>query len=206
MTEIVIQICIYFCLFAFIHSLLVANRTKLIVKNIIGEIAMRKYYRLFFTIVSIVTLLLIVDEIYELPDYEIISLPMPLKVVFIGLQICGLFLLLYAGKDFDLLEFVGVKQLIRKQEHKSDIEGLTKTGLITSGAYSIVRHPMYLAGILIFTFNPYITVKGITVTILAVIYLVFGAWIESKRYTKLYGNEYIEYSKKVSMIIPKLSL
>ncbi|MCX8070535.1 MAG: hypothetical protein N2738_08535 [Thermodesulfovibrionales bacterium] len=206
MIDIIFTIFFYFFVFALIHSLLVANRTKFIVKNMIGEFAMRKYYRLFFTIISFASLLFISYKIYELPDYEIISLPFPLKVVFIGFQICGFSLLLYAGKNFDFLEFVGIKQLKRQVNDDTDIEGLTKTGLITSGAYGIVRHPMYLAGILIFTFNPEVTVKGLTISILANMYLIFGAWIESKRYVKLYGDEYISYSQRVPMIIPRFSL
>ncbi|MCX8028146.1 MAG: DUF1295 domain-containing protein [Thermodesulfovibrionales bacterium] len=192
-----------FIVFASIHSILVANRTKSLIKEIVGERWMQRYYRLFFTIVSIVTLIMAAFIIFRLPDKEILRLTFPFDFTFRAIQFLGIIILLLAGRHFDFFEFIGIRQVFRKDNlSDADIEGLKKTGLITSGVYGIVRHPMYLAGILIFTFNPVITVNGITVTILADIYLIFGAWIESRRYLKLYGRQYEIYSQKVPMLLP----
>ena len=203
--ETVLQVCLYFYFFALTHSILVADKTKLIVRKIIGHALMQRYYRFFFTIISVITLLIVTFKIHNLPDYEIIQLPIPIKIIFIALQGTGILLLFYAGQNFNLFEFLGLKQLIGPSyDNDSDIEGLRKIELIKTGAYRIVRHPMYLAGILIFTFNPYITQNSLTITILADSYLIFGAYIESKRYVKQYGQEYIKYSQEVPMIMPNL--
>lgn len=202
MIDSVVVIVLLFVAFALIHSILVADRTKLFMTKLIGVNVMQRYYRLFFTIVSLASLIFLSFVIYNLPDRKLLILGFPFDFIFRSMQIIAVLLLIYAGRNFDFLEFIGLKQIYTRKNQDTDIEGLKKTGLITSGAYSIVRHPMYLAGILIFSFNPVITVNSIVITILADAYLVFGAWIESKRYLKLYGDEYRQYSQKVPMILP----
>jgi len=60
--------------------------------------------------------------------------------------------------------------------------------LVRTGVYGIVRHPMYLAGLVIFTFNPIITVNGLTVTVLADLYFLFGVFIEERRFLNIFGD------------------
>jgi len=60
----------------------------------------------------------------------------------------------------------GGRYLSRK-EVVGSLEGLTQEELVTTGVYGIVRHPLYVASIIIFTFSPNITVNGLTITVLA---------------------------------------
>lgn len=151
-------------------------------------------------------LLLLAYSLYITNDCELLSVPSPLDLFFRAIQLSGVFLFIYASKHFNLFEFLGLKQafcfLTKKPLKDTDIEGLNNKELITTGAYSIVRHPMYLSGILIFTFNPSISINSLTITVLADVYLVFGAYIESKRYMVKFGNDYIKYMQRVPMLIP----
>ena len=71
-------------------------------------------------------------------------------------------------------------EIHHKKEIKGDAEGITQTRLVKTGVYSLVRHPLYLAGIIIFTFEPNITRNWLAVSILADIYFIFGAFMEEK--------------------------
>ena len=74
---------------------------------------------------------------------------------------------------------------------------MENTGLVTSGVYGLVRHPMYLAGILIFLFEPVVTVNSLSLRVLAVAYFLFGAFIEERRFLHDFGDDYRAFREKV---------
>ncbi len=208
MCETVLKTAGIFLSFALIHSLFLSRALKKRIAILIGQPLMQGFYRLFYTILSVLTLIIAAWLIYNIPDYRLIELPVWLEFLFRGMQLSGIALFIYASNHFNILEFSGLRQAISyisKRPQGGDIEGLSKNTLVTNGAYAIVRHPMYLAGILIFTFNPDITAKGLTLTVLADLYLIFGAWIESKRYVKDFGQRYIQYMKEVPMLVPRIT-
>ncbi len=63
---------------------------------------------------------------------------------------------------------------------------------------------MYLAGLIIFTFNPIITVNGLTVTVLADLYFLFGVFIEERRFLTVFGDEYRRYMERVPRLMPRI--
>ena len=77
----------------------------------------------------------------------------------------------------DAAEFLGLRQVGRylfRGEISGNAEGMSEKGLVTTGVYGIVRHPMYLAGIVIFTLEPTITRNGALITVLADLYFLIG--------------------------------
>jgi protein-S-isoprenylcysteine O-methyltransferase Ste14 len=102
---------------------------------------------------------------------------------------------------------MGFKQVWRyltRGEVAGGMEGLTDKKLVTTGVYGIVRHPMYLAGIIIFTFNPNITINNLLITVLADLYFLFGVLIEERRFLKIFGEEYRTYMQHVPRLMPSL--
>ncbi|MEM3715627.1 MAG: methyltransferase [Candidatus Bathyarchaeia archaeon] len=79
-------------------------------------------------------------------------------------------------------------------------------GLITSGVYGVVRHPQYLGiilltlGVTIRTLRPASLIAWIT---LLTVYLILAS-LEEKNLLKIYGEKYVEYSKRTAFIIPYL--
>ena len=71
--------------------------------------------------------------------------------------------------------------------------------LIDSGLYAVVRHPMYLGGILAFLPEPNIGVNCLVLRTLATAYFVYGAVMEERRCARLYGKEYLDYREHVPM-------
>ena len=76
------------------------------------------------------------------------------------LQLLAFGLFGYALLQKDLLEFAGLRQ--SKSESK----------LITDGIYRIVRHPLYLAGIILIFTKPEMTLLDLTAAALVSIYFI----------------------------------
>jgi len=78
--------------------------------------------------------------------------------------------------------------------------------LITDGIYSRVRHPLYLATVLVFLalalIYPFPVV--ITFSLSMIGYTMIGAYLEERKLVKHYGDEYLEYKKTAGFILPKL--
>ncbi len=76
--------------------------------------------------------------------------------------------------------------------------------VITRGAFSIVRHPIYLSAILVYSGLFCLTISLISAAILIVIILFY--WYISRYEEKLlinrFGDEYRNYMRKVPMLFP----
>lgn len=201
------QVILIFLFFAFIHSITISSWFKLVCINALGETFMRAGYRFLYNTISIVTVLAAIYLIAKVPDRELWTAPLWLKWVMHTIQFAGLAFGALAFEHMDTGEFMGFRQAWRyltRRETAGNIEGLSSKELVRTGVYGIVRHPMYLAGLVIFTFNPIITVNGLTVTVLADLYFVFGVFIEERRFLRLFGDEYREYMRQVPRLIPKI--
>lgn len=201
------QVILIFLLFAFIHSLTVSSWFKLVCINALGEAWMRVWYRFLYNTISIVTVLAAIYLMAKGPDREIWIAPLWLKWAMHGTQFAGLAFGALAFEHMDTGEFMGFRQVWRyltRRETAGNIEGFSSNELVRTGVYGIVRHPMYLAGLVIFTFNPIITVNGLTVTVLADLYFLYGVFIEERRFLRLFGDEYREYRRQVPRLMPKI--
>jgi steroid 5-alpha reductase family enzyme len=201
------HVILIFLLFAFIHSITVSSWFKLACINALGETFMRAWYRFLYNTISIFTFLVAIYFISKVPDHEIWTAPLALKWVMHGIQIAGLAFGALAFEHMDSREFMGFRQVWRyltRRETAGNIEGLTQKELVRTGVYGIVRHPMYLAGLVIFTFSPIITVNGLTITVMADLYFLFGVYIEERRFLRSFGDEYREYMRQVPRLIPKM--
>lgn len=79
--------------------------------------------------------------------------------------------------------------------------------VVTSGVYSRVRHPQYLAGILSHLGFSLLLSAYFSLAVSPVIFTVYVLLSikEEKELINEFGEEYFEYSERVPMIIPKLS-
>lgn len=74
-----------------------------------------------------------------------------------------------------------------------------KSKVISSGIYSIIRHPIYLGNILM-PLGLGLTFKATYALLYApviIIFFIITTFIEDKKLVEEYGKEYIEYKKKV---------
>ncbi len=202
-----IRIIIIFLLFAVIHSVTVTRWFKDFCRRSFGDTFMRVWYRVLYAGVSVVTAGIALYFMNRVPDRLIWDAPFWLGAAMRIIQLAGFLFGLMAFQQVSGAEFLGVRQVLRYVSHREiagNGEGLTGNGLVTNGVYGIVRHPLYLAGMILFTFNPHSTVNGLTITVLADLYFLFGAFIEERRFLVLFGEEYREYMRRVPRLIPRL--
>jgi len=93
---------------------------------------------------------------------------------------------------------LGIKQIKEGTSNKA----LTDTGeLDTSGALGITRHPWYLAALL-FIWGRQLDVSAILLNVIFTSYLIVGTYLEEKKLVGEFGEKYLAYQKRVSMLIP----
>jgi len=196
-----------FLAFALIHSITVSHRFKRLCRKMFGVDFMRVWYRFLYTVVSGVTAAIAVYFIMQVPDRVLWEPPAWLRWLLHGVQLAGFLFGAQAFQYLDKWEFMGFRQVWRyltSKEVAGNLEGLTDRELVTTGVYGIVRHPLYVAGLVIFTFSPRITVNGLIITVLADLYFLFGMFIEERRFLRIFGDQYREYMKRVPRMVPRL--
>lgn len=201
---IVIIVCV---LFALQHSLLVTDWAKERARKLFGDSFVRAYYRLFFTLISTAATLLAAYVYVSLPDLTLLVAPMWVKVLMYAGQLGALIFAVRSLNTVRFGEFSGLAQAWRHLRHGQvggDLEGIGMTGLVKAGSYRYVRHPLYLAGILIITLSPEFTRNHIVLVICADTYFIAGALIEERRLIAHFGDEYCVYMKEVPRFIPRL--
>jgi len=194
-----------FLIFALLHSLTVSGVFKRAVAKLIGEARMRAFYRLGFTIFSVIITASAVYLIKTVPDSVIYAPPVWVSVPARLVQIAGVLMMAAAFRPFDARLFLGISQAreyLRTGRTAGDIEGIPEIPLVTAGVYGIVRHPMYLAGILIFLCEPVITENNIVLRALACAYFVWGSYIEDRRFAGGSGEEHRRYRERVPSLNP----
>lgn len=202
-----IRTAVIFLLFAFIHSITASDIFKHACRDLFGQTFMRVCYRALYSTISFGSVLLAYYFISRIPDELLWTAPTWLRWPMHGIQIAGFAFGALSFKHLDAGEFLGIGQIrryLRSRDQSGNIEGLTEGGLITIGVYGIVRHPLYLAGIVIFTFNPHITVNGLAIAVLADLYFLFGLFREERRFLKFFGDRYREYQRRVPMLLPRI--
>ena len=88
---------------------------------------------------------------------------------------------------------------LAKESHAKVFPKVEKPKFVDSGVYSLVRHPMYLGGLMIllgFLFLKF----SLIAFVIWIIYVVLCNWMagyEEKDLLRILGTEYVEYQRKV---------
>lgn len=196
----VVIIFLLFSLFGLFHSLLASLHFKeRLAKKIGNKIA---FYRLFYNLISLF-LLLFVYEVSPKPNFMIYDLQFPFDIITFALQVVSLFGLVWASKEIDLKEFVGISQIMRYFKNEYKIEDLDeKQNIRINGAFKFVRHPIYFFSILFLGLRPQMDLFYLTMFISFVIYFYIGSIYEEKKLVEIFGEDYVQYQKSVPRIFP----
>ncbi|MBI4825190.1 MAG: isoprenylcysteine carboxylmethyltransferase family protein [Nitrospirae bacterium] len=155
------------------------------------------YYRICYNLFSLFTVIPLLYWQGNIPGPVIIPLSPLLRAVKFVTIISAIIIMSGSFFSFDAGEFLGIKQLTDKKEAK---------GIVISrhGFYSIVRHPMYLAGVIFFLalMTDAVLAQFIGYFILA-FYMIIGTIHEDRRLADELGDAYKEYQKEVPMLLPR---
>ena len=177
-----------------LHSLLASESVKSRVQRLLG-----KYYRLFYNIVAVISLLPVLLYNAILSSEPLIGSSQLRSVLeFAGLAFAtyGVILIHLSFKQYSKREFLGITSPPEQQPEPLRTEGILRQ----------VRHPLYAGTILIalgfWCFSP--TLANLITALAWIIYTLIGIKIEEAKLLKLYGDEYREYQEEVPMLIPRL--
>jgi protein-S-isoprenylcysteine O-methyltransferase Ste14 len=114
------------------------------------------------------------------------------------LLVMAVLLFALGGRHYDVRLVLGIKQIREGTSRKL----ITDTDeLDTSGVLGITRHPWYLAAILLIWARQ-LDVSGLLVNVIFTAYLIVGTYLEEKKLIREFGEKYLTYQKRVSMLLP----
>ena len=179
-----------------LHSVMISVSVTEYVKKHLGP--KFRFYRLFFNLISILTLIPVALFAYSTRTQVIFHWNGYLRigqVILLGIAVLLFFL---GGRHYDARQMLGIKQIREGTSNRV----ITDTGeLDTSGILGIIRHPLYLATIL-FVWARQLDVSAILVNVILTFYLIIGTYLEEKKLVREFGERYQTYQKSVSMLTP----
>ena len=192
---------ISFIIWSLLHSLTAASRPKTIIRQKIGDRAYDGLYRPLYNLFSIITILPVLYLLAtQVSDVPIWTVPTPFKFIMNGIQLIGLVGLSVSLWQTDILEFVGLRQVLHYL--RGDDKPAPPPKLVTSGMYRFVRHPLYFFSLLILWFNPAMGLNGFVFTIASTLYFWIGSIYEERKLLAFFGTAYRDYQQQVPRLIP----
>jgi methanethiol S-methyltransferase len=180
----------------FLHSAMISISVTEYLKRKLGP--QFRFYRLFFNVVSALTLVPVVLFAHSVRTPPIFSWDGYLRIVQVLLLGTSALLFFLGARHYDAGQFLGIKQI---REGTSN-QALSESGkLDTSGVLGMVRHPWYSASMLLIWAGQ-MDASAFIVNILLTAYFIIGTLLEERKLVREFGDEYRAYQKRVSMFIP----
>ncbi|MFQ6126258.1 MAG: methyltransferase family protein [Candidatus Heimdallarchaeota archaeon] len=179
--------------FGFQHSGLSTLKVK---SRIVKRLGIKGYTRLF-TATSVLALLMTIRILNFSDWFYIFTSPNRINLTLFLPGVClvglGVVLVVAAEKVLDVSTV-------------ADMRSNRKNDLMMSGIYTHIRHPLYLASIMLFSGLAliYPFSKVITFAASFCCYVLIGAYLEERKLILVYGKEYLAYKKKTGFMVPKL--
>jgi len=182
--------------FGVIHSAFISLRFTNWAARVMGKYFV--FYRLIYNIKSIIFFIVLVMITNTLDSELVVYFTYPWTILQLFLLITAGVTMIWCFWGYDVLEFLGVRQIMNLFDTKDSVQKkeITKKGLL-----KFVRHPLYVLFIIIMWLLDSTRV-GIFVRLILTAYIIIGTWLEEKKLVKEFGTAYIQYQKEVPMFIP----
>jgi protein-S-isoprenylcysteine O-methyltransferase Ste14 len=178
--------------YGFAHSLMASIGFKDMLYTMIGKPAER-YYRLFYSIFSVVTLLPVLALAALIPDQTLYTIPKPWAALTSAVQVGAVGLLSYSLLQTGAFQFVGLTQALGLENNDS---------LNTGGLYRIVRHPLYTFGLVVLWLTPSMSRNMLILYVAFTVYIIIGALFEERKLERIFGEDYRKYKSRTPFLIP----
>ncbi len=188
-----IILAIVWLIYCLLHSLLAATTVKHRLQRILK--INFKYYRIGYTIFSFIGLVAILIFQFSIVSAMVFLPSLPVKFIGILMMVIGgSIMAAMIWKYF--MQLSGIRWLTSNEEaSKLQIQGL----------HRYVRHPLYL-GTFIFIWGWFLLSPSISFLIsntIITLYTLIGLRFEERKLIREFGQDYIEYRKRVPGLIPK---
>ena len=185
-------------LWGLIHSIMASLTFRAKLTNWLGAKTMR-FYRLFFNIFSVITLIPVLWLAKVLPDSTLYAIPEPwLYLMLFGQALAAIGEVIGLSQT-DVWEFAGLRQIISPHA-----EG--QKPLVIKGLYKYMRHPLYTFGLLFVWLTPVMTANMLVLYISLTVYTIIGAHFEERKLLREFGEAYAEYKENTPMLVPRLQV
>jgi protein-S-isoprenylcysteine O-methyltransferase Ste14 len=172
-----------------LHSILATALAKTFFRPVI-----RQYYRLFYSMIAIGGLVALLAWQINLPTIELWQKNSMLKVAGLIISFLGFSMMLYCLRKY-FVSHRGYRELLTENQQPV---------FVFYGMNRWVRHPLYFSTfiflwslLLVFPLLSFLIANSIIT-----IYTLIGIRFEEKKLVKTFGQAYIDYQRKVPMIIP----
>lgn len=183
-------------LYGAFHSLTASPVFKNLASRWMGK-SYDRLYRLLYNLVGGITFLPVLYLVARYPGQTLYRIDMPWLILSMAGQALAVVILLAGVSQTDVWHFLGISQL---QAGRSGSSG----GLMTSGLYQYVRHPLYTAGLLFIWLTPVMTTSVLAMNLALTAYIYIGSRFEERRLVREFGASYLQYQRQVPRLIPNL--
>lgn len=177
-------------LFFISHSLLAATKVKAFFENKM-KIAPPQY-RLLYNAVAAFFLIGIVFQLLKMPSEKIFERTYFTFGIGCGFVVVSLGLLKLAFKNINLSAFLGFSA------------NSESSGLVTTGLYTLVRHPLYF-GSTVFFIGIFLVQPTWTIAVsvgFSIVYIIIGIEFEERKLRQVFGSEYEDYARGKKKFLP----
>jgi protein-S-isoprenylcysteine O-methyltransferase Ste14 len=180
----------------FLHSAMISISVTEYLKRKLGSAF--RFYRLFYNLVAVMTLVPVVLFAHSLRTQPIFSWDGYWRIIQVVLLGTAGLLFFLGARHYDARQLLGIKQI---KEGSAD-KAITASGeLDTSGVLGLIRHPWYTAGMLLIWAGQ-LDISALLVNTVLTVYLFLGTLLEERKLVREFGAEYRAYQARVSMFIP----
>lgn len=188
-------------LYGIVHSILASHTVKAWAARHMGGTVYRRYYRLFFVIMAVVTVLPPLAMVALLPDKPIYAIPAPWVYLTLLVQGIALVGILIGLMQTGVFRFLGLEQLTHPDSVPPQPEKLVMHGL-----YRWVRHPLYTFSFLLLWLVPAMSWNILALNLGFSAYLLIGTFFEERKLVKQFGETYLAYRLRTPRIVPGLKI
>jgi len=189
--------------FGVVHSWLAGQNVKQGFRRRVGDRVYEGFYRLAYNLLAVVMLAPVGLLLIFAPGNVVWQVESaPLALLLNGLRLLGLAALGVALVQIDLARFAGLAQVLAY--FSGQPLPLPDEPLQTGGLYAHVRHPLYVASLLILWPAPTMTEALLAFNVGATAYFLLGSIVEERRLVRAFGSAYIRYRQHVPWMLPRL--
>jgi methanethiol S-methyltransferase len=182
-------------LWGLLHTLFASLRFKAFTRRMLGPTT-DHVYRLCYNVFAGFSLLPVLALAALQPDRSLYTVRLPWSLLMYAGELLALLTLAFGFLQSHPLEFLGLQQLASTTSETG--------GLITTGLYRYVRHPLYSAGLVLIWLVPRMSVNVLVMDLGLSAYILIGASFEERKLRKEFGQAYTDYISETPMLVPFL--